>query len=182
MQTLVYSTPYTDDRIDLRRMVGKDQEMSESEAAEKSDYVLFAPGSILAPVAFRSKGRTSVTVTDEVADELRTHPIWHFRTQEDHDAHDARTRKRAADQLGPVVAERVMAGLATGAISPAVLSGDSETDTAPEIADAAPMDPAAVLAAAKAQATADRQTEKEAAKAEKDAAKAEKEAPTDATA
>lgn len=161
MQTLIYSTPYTDDKIDLRRMVGKDLELTDTEAAEKSAYVLFPPGSILAPAAFRAAGRVSVDVTNEVAEELLTHPIWRFRSQEDHDAHDARARKRAADQLGPVVAERLMAGLAVGTVSPAVLSGADGPATVPEVAEAVPADPAAVLAAAREQAKAERTAERE---------------------
>jgi hypothetical protein len=101
MQTLIYSTPYTDDKLDLRRLVGKDLNLTDAEATEKSAYVLFPPGSVLAPATFRAQGRTEVSVTDEIAEELLSHPLWRFRTQADHDAHDARTRKRAADQLGP---------------------------------------------------------------------------------
>lgn len=168
MQTLIYSTPYTDDKIDLRRFVGKDQNLSDVEAAEKSDYVLFAPGSILAPPAIRAQGRTSVSVTDEQAEELLTHPIWRFRSQKDHDDHDALARRRAADQLGPVIAERVMAGLNTGAVSPAILSGDSENYVPPEVAEAAPLEPSAILALAKEQATAERRAEREAANKSKD--------------
>lgn len=159
MQTLVYSTPYLDDRIDLRNLVGKDQGMSAAEAGEKSDYVLFAPGSILAPPAIRAEGRTVVKVTDEIAEHLLTHPTWYFRTEADHDAHDKRARQRAADQLGPVVAERMLGGVNVGAVPP---------ETAPQT----PADPQAVMMGAAEQARIDAQTAKERA----DQAKADAEA------
>lgn len=100
MKTLIYAPPHTDDEIDLRRFVGKDEDVPYWERF-KSPYVLFVPGYNQAPPELRGAGRLSVDVTNEKAEELETHPVWRFVSREVSDELTRRAMRNAADQLGP---------------------------------------------------------------------------------
>lgn len=100
MKTLVYVPPFTDDEIDLRRLVGKDLDLPSAERF-KSPYVLFVPGYHNAPPELRGKGRTSVELTNEQAEHLETHPTWYFVAEDVAAEKERRAKQQAADQLGP---------------------------------------------------------------------------------
>lgn len=136
-QTLVYSGPYTDDMIDFRQMLGKDTDKRGAEIFD-SPYVLFVPGFPGAPKRLRAAGRTEITVSAELAEELRTHPRWRFLLPDDATARNDAAKKAAADYFGADLP-------ATDAAVPA---GDPPVS---EIAQQTPSDPKAVIQSVKAE-------------------------------
>lgn len=134
MQTLVFTQNTGDDELDLRQFVGKDTDLPRSERF-KSPYVLFAPGYRSAPPELRGAGRLSVEVTNDMAEELLTHPTWRFVKPEIAAEVDRRARARFAEELPEIAAAR---NIEADRIGPAI-----------EVAPTAPATVAAVRAEAK---------------------------------
>jgi hypothetical protein len=104
VQELVFMQNSGDDELDLRRFVNKDTDLPPSKRFD-SPYVLFVPGYTNAPPEIRATGRVRVTVTNEQADELMTHPVWRFVTPEVADEIQRRARARFVAEM-PSLAER----------------------------------------------------------------------------
>lgn len=132
MQELVYVPPFTDDEIDLRQFVGKDTELPYLDRF-KSEYVLFVPGYSNAPVELRGAGRLRVTVTDDQAEELSTHPSWRFVTPDTAAELERRAKARFLESRPDLAALRGMGADEADRIGPEVEIAPSAPATAEQV-------------------------------------------------